>query len=64
MFYNIEALHNLVIEIFFKTWKGMVQGKPKNIAIAMRAWHKFEPEFPIAALALVVGMVSVINIMI
>ena len=61
MFYNVEALHDLVIEIFFRAWKGMEKGKLKNIAIARRAYHKFTPALPFTALALVVGMVSVLN---
>lgn len=49
-----------MVEIFYKVRKGSEAGsKAKNIAIARRARHKFEPEFPRAALALVVGLVSV-----
>ena len=42
--------------MFFKQQK---VNKKINIAIAWKAPHKFQPEFPIAALALVIRMVSV-----
>ena len=44
--------------MFFKQQK---VNKKINVAIVWKAPYKFQPEFPIAALALVVGMVNVNN---
>ena len=62
-FYNTEALYDLAVEIFFKMQKGRARGNVRNVAVTQKARHKFTPEFPIAALSLLVIMVSVINVL-
>ena len=61
-FYNTKALHDLAVEIFFKMQKSGAREKVRNVAVAQKARHKFVPEFSIAALSLLVIMVSVANV--
>ena len=56
-FYNTEALHDLVVKLFFKVRKARKEkGKISN---TQRAPSKYKPEFPFASLVMVVGMVSI-----